>query len=263
MRSKERLIRELLEVLTIMLVLLVFVLFGCKGKEVTQPVPQAPVTAEEEETVAEEAEGTFEEVPEETTPGVSIPTANTAPRITVLNVCPPNPVAGDTVKIDAKAFDKEGDSVNFTYQWWKNDEELPETSDKLAITKKDFKRGDKITVKLVPDDGERKGTPMEMVVFIANSPPVILPSAETFKFDGSVYSYQARATDPDGDPLVYSLKASPPGMAINKDNGQLQWVVPPDYKGKANITVAITDGQGGEILQSFTVEIAPESKFIL
>ena len=257
MHSKEPL-SDLFKVLTIMLVLLVFVFFGCKGKEVTQPVPQPPVTAEEEEGVTEESADVVEDRDEEATPDVTdTVTRNTAPRINVLNVYPPNPVAGDTVKIDVKSFDKEGDRVSYTYQWWKNDDELDETSQTLSITE-DFKRGDKITVKLVPDDGDRKGVPVEMFVFIANSPPVVKPSAETFKFDGSVYSYQARAVDPDGDPLVYSLKSAPDGMTINQENGLIQWNIPPDYKGKANIAIAINDGQGGEIMQSFTLEIRPQ-----
>jgi hypothetical protein len=264
MHFKDRLAHDFLKALSLMLVLVVFVIFGCKGKEVAQPVPEPPLIAEEEEEpAAEEEDVTFEEMSEETAPDVSEgPAVNTAPRISVFNVFPPKPIAGDTVKIDAKAFDKEGDSVNFTFKWWKNDEELTETSDSLRITE-DFKRDDKIMVKLVPDDGERRGVPMEMVIFVANSPPVLLPSAETFKFDGSVYSYQSKATDPDGDKLVYSLKASPPGMTINKDNGQIQWNVPPDYKGKANIIVGINDGHGGEIMQSFTLEIRQEPEFIL
>jgi len=253
---------KLLKALTVLLVLCVFIASGCRGKESAQPVSQESVVAGEEKAVSEESVDTFDEEPVETPSDIPDTTANTAPRITVLNVYPPNPVARDTVRIDAKAFDKEGDEVTFTYQWWKNDDELPETSDKLAITN-DFRRGDKITVKLVPDDGKRKGPPMEMFVFIANSPPVILPSAETFEFDGSVYSYQARAKDPDGDPLAYSLKSAPRDMTINKDNGQIQWKVPPDYKGKAKIVVAVNDGHGGEILQSFTLEIMPEQEFIL
>jgi len=241
-----------------MLVLLIFVLFGCKGKEVTQPVSQPPVTAEEEEAVTEETEEVFEDTDAEATPaGPDTVTGNTAPQITVLNVYPPNPVPGDTVNIDVKSFDKEGDPVSYTYQWWKNDDELRETSQVISITK-DFKRGDKIRVKLAPDDGDRKGPPVEMFVFIANSPPVVKPSADTFKFDGSVYSYQARAVDPDGDPLAYSLKSAPSGMTINKENGLIQWNVPSDYKGKTNIVIAIDDGQGGEIMQSFTLDIRPQ-----
>jgi hypothetical protein len=218
------------------------------------------VTAEEEEaaSVASETEEAFEDIPEEATPDVTdTAPENTAPRINVLNVYPPNPVVGDKVKIDVKSFDKEGDLVSYTYQWSKNDFELEETSNTLSVTE-DFKRGDKITVKLVPDDGDKKGIPVEMFVFIANSPPVIKPSAETFKFDGSVYSYQAKAVDPDGDPLVYSLKSAPTGMTINKDNGQIQWNVPPDYKGRVNIIIDIDDGQGGVIMQSFTLEIRPQ-----
>ena len=259
MRTKEQSVHYYgLKALMLMLVLVVFAMFGCKGKEPAQPVPQEPVIAEEEEQQAAEETGeTFEEMSEESAQGVSDTTANTAPRINVLNVYPPNPVPGDTVNIDVKSFDKEGDPVSYTYQWWKNDDELRETSQTISITK-DFKRGDKITVKLVPDDGDRKGPPVEMFVFIANSQPVVKPSAETFKFDGSVYSYQARAVDPDGDPLAYSLKSAPPGMTINKENGLIQWNVPSDYKGKANIVIAIDDGQGGEIMQSFTLEIRPQ-----
>jgi hypothetical protein len=258
MHSKEPFVSDPLKVLTIMLVLLIFLLFGCKGKEVTQPVSQPPVTVVEEEVVTEESPDVVEDRAEEAAPDVTdTVTGNTAPRINVLNVYPPNPVPGDTIKIDVKSFDKEGDPVSYTYQWWKNDDELRETSQTLSVTE-DFKRGDKITVKIVPDDGDRKGTPVEMFVFIANSPPVVKPSAETFKFDGTVYSYQARAVDPDGDPLEYSLKSAPAGMTIDKENGLIQWNVPADYKGKANIIIAINDGQGGEIMQSFTLEIRPQ-----
>lgn len=257
MRSKDQIAKYLLKALNIFLVLIVFILYGCKGKEVEQPFPKPVVTAPEEEKVTSEPEEAFQDISGETAPVFSDTAINTSPRITVLNVYPQNPVAGDTLKVDVKAFDKEGDTVRFTYQWLKNGEELAETSDNLLITK-DFKRGDKISVKIVPDDGERKGAPVEMFVFIANSSPVIKPSAETFQFDGYVYSYRVRAVDPDGDPLTYSLKSAPPGMTIDQENGQLQWNVPPDYKGKAGITVAVNDGNGGEVLQSFTLEIMPE-----
>lgn len=257
MHTKEPSVRLFLKALNLILVLVVFIFYGCKGKEDTQPTLQPSVKAQEEEWITSEADEPLEEISEEMTLDVSDIVPNTAPRITVLNVYPQNPVAGDTLKIDVKAYDKEGDTVNFIYTWFKNDEELDETSDVLLITE-DFKRGDKISVKIVPDDGERKGTPVELFVFIANSSPVIKPSAETLSFDGSVYSYQVRATDRDGDTLTYSLKSAPPGMTINQENGQIRWNVPPNYEGKTNITVAINDGYGGEVLHIFSLEIKPE-----
>lgn len=69
-----------------------------------------------------------------------------------------------------------------------------------------------------------------------------------------------KATDPDGDPLTYSLKSAPPGVTINPTTGLIQWNVPPDFKGMAPITVSVTDGHGGEVMQSFTVEIIPERR---
>lgn len=257
MRTKEPSVRHFLKALNLILVLVVFIFYGCKGKEEAQPTPQPPVKAQEEERITSGADEISGEISEEMTPDVSVRPPNTAPQITVLNVYPQNPIAGDTLKIDVKAYDREGDTVNFTYQWFKNDFELDETSDALFITE-GYKRDDKISVKLVPDDGERKGIPVEMFVFIANSSPVLKPSAETLSLDGSVYSYQVRATDPDGDTLTYSLKSAPPGMTINQENGQIKWNIPPDYKGKADITVAINDGHGGEVLQVFSLGIMPE-----
>jgi len=49
-------------------------------------------------------------------------------------------------------------------------------------------------------------------------------------------------------------------MTISPTKGLIQWNVPPDFKGKATFTVSITDGHGGEALQSFTLEITPENK---
>jgi hypothetical protein len=40
----------------------------------------------------------------------------------------------------------------------------------------------------------------------------------------------------------------------------IKWDVPPEFTGKTPITVSVTDGHGGESLQSLTLEIRPEKK---
>jgi len=44
-------------------------------------------------------------------------------------------------------------------------------------------------------------------------------------------------------------------MTIKPLSGVIKWNVPPDFKGKAPITVSVSDGRGRESLQSFTIEI--------
>ena len=39
---------------------------------------------------------------------------------------------------------------------------------------------------------------------------------------GLTYTYDVRATDPDGDPLTYSLPVKPDGMTITAD-GLVTW----------------------------------------
>jgi hypothetical protein len=46
-------------------------------------------------------------------------------------------------------------------------------------------------------------------------------------------------------------------MTINPSTGLIRWNVPADFKGRAPVTVSVTDGYGGEAMQSFTLEIMP------
>jgi hypothetical protein len=168
-------------------------------------------------------------------------------------------VIGDKIKAKVITFDKDGDTVDVIYQWSKNDMSLFETSDTLTVSD-DFKRGDKISLKVIPDDGRLKGTPLTMNLSIANAAPVINPSQAIFRYDGSTYTDQVKASDPDGDPLTYALKAGPPGMTINPSTGLIEWSVPADFKGTAQITVSVTDDHGGETFEGFTVDFGREQK---
>lgn len=240
----------------IIILLSAFIFSGCKGKEVSQPVSGPPAT----EISDQQGKGiTPQQVAPSQVPVQSMPVtpANTPPRITSLNVTPQIPGVGDKVKAEVVASDREGDRVDISYEWSKNDVALFETSDTLLLSV-DFKRGDKISLRVIPDDGKSKGMPLSVVMFVANSSPVIKPSPETFRFDGNVYSYQVKAADPDGDPLSYSLNSAPAGMTIDPLTGLIKWEVPPDFRGKTPITFSVTDGHGGEASQSYNLEIKSE-----
>ncbi|MBI4691623.1 MAG: putative Ig domain-containing protein [Nitrospirae bacterium] len=231
------------------LLILSFFIFilACKGKEPPKeatPVPQPQVQAA--------APAVPNDVQKPTSEAVSL---NHPPRVESVDVNTLLPRIGDTLKVTAKVTDPDGDDVRLSYQWLKNDEPLSETSDSLNITK-DFKRGDWIAVYVTPDDGKDKGSPGLVKGTISNASPEITSSSGDSRFENGKFTYQVKATDPEGDPITYSLKTSPAGMTINPSTGLIQWNVPSDLKGKASVTVYATDNHGGGALHSFTFELA-------
>ena len=141
---------------------------------------------------------------------------NQPPRVDYIDVVPLYPKIGDTIKITAKATDPDGDEIKLIYQWFKNEEPLSETSDALVLTKENFKRGDNISLNVIPDDGKTKGSSGLMKVTIGNSFPEITSSPSYGRLENQKFTYQVKAIDPDNDILTYSLKTAPSGMTIEK-----------------------------------------------
>jgi len=182
---------------------------------------------------------------------------NSLPVISKVKILPEVFKIGDTLSVEASGSDMDEDEVTISYEWTKNGEPAGNTK-KIGVP---LKRGDKVDVKITPFDVEVYGHPVILHREIVNLPPMIIEDKK-YNFDGKIYSYQVKATDPDGDPLTYSLKSAPSGMTIDPSTGQLKWDVPPEFKGKTPITVSVTDGHGGESLQSLTLEIIPEQRQI-
>jgi len=182
---------------------------------------------------------------------------NAPPELTKVKLMPEVFKIGDRLYIDASASDMDEDPVTILYEWTKNGE--PAGNRKQIGTS--IKRGDKVSIKITPFDGEDYGRSIILHREIRNLPPMIIEDKKC-NFDGNVYTYQIKATDPDNDPLTYSLKSAPQGMTIDPSTGLIKWDVPPEFKGKTPITVSVTDGHGGEALQIFTIEIRPEQREI-
>jgi hypothetical protein len=160
----------------------------------------------------------------------------------------------DIVRVVAGGTDKDGDEVTLGYEWFRNGEPAGE-----GDTISEFKRGDKLSVKITPFDDKDYGSPKTLSIAINNCPPKINEYKET-KFDGNTYIGQIKASDPDGDPLTYSLKAAPPGMTVDSSTGSVKWNVPADFNGKVSFTVSVSDGHGGEATQDLSFGILPQQR---
>jgi len=180
---------------------------------------------------------------------------NSPPEISKVKILPEVFKPGDTLNIEASGSDIDGDGVSISYEWTRNG--FPVGNG--PHIEGPVKRGDKISIKITPFDGEDYGRAVVLQREMVNMTPMIIENKK-YTFNGNVYTYQVNATDADGDTLTYILKKAPPGMTINSSTGLIKWNVPPDFKGKSPFTVSVTDGHGGEVTQSFTLEIGPEKK---
>lgn len=177
---------------------------------------------------------------------------NTPPEFTKIKIMPEVFKPGDVLFIDAEGKDVDEDDVTITYEWSINGEPAG-TAKQIGAP---IKRGDKITIKLTAFDGKKYGTPVILKREIRNLPPMIVED-RNFIVKGNLYTYQVKASDPDGDTLVYALKSAPQGMTIDQGTGMIRWNMPLDFKGKTAFAVLVNDGNGGEAKQDFVFELRP------
>jgi len=177
---------------------------------------------------------------------------NAPPEINKIRFLPEAFKMGDVLYVDVTGNDIDGDNVTFIYEWIKNGEPAGNNK-RIGVS---IKRGDKISIKITPFDGEDYGRSVVLYREIGNMAPIISEDKK-FNFDGSVYTYQVKAVDLDGDPLTYSLKTAPDGMTIDS-SGLIRWEVPPDVKEKTELKVVVSDGHGGQTEGTFYIIIKPE-----
>jgi hypothetical protein len=165
---------------------------------------------------------------------------NTPPEISSVKLLPEIIKPGDTMGIEAVGNDIDGDDVTMQYEWTRNGQPAGSGQSIDGV----LTRGDKIEVRVTPYDGEAYGQSVTLNREVRNWPPVIIKHNE-FKFADNVYTYQVKATDPDGDELTFSLASEQAGVKINPTTGLLTWAVPADFKGKKSVTIVVNDGHGG------------------
>jgi hypothetical protein len=175
---------------------------------------------------------------------------NSLPEVTGVKILPEKFKPGDTLYVEALGSDADDDSVTLLYEWTKNGE----AASSGANIESPIKRGDTIEVKVTPFDGEGYGNPVVIRREIRNLPPTIIDHKD-FSFEGSLYTYQVKASDPDGDKLSYSLESASPGMTIDSTTGLITWNVPEEFKGNKEVTALVTDGNSGTARYTISITI--------
>jgi len=190
-----------------------------------------------------------------------IPIINSPPMVTAVSIDPELPRRKSTLKAKVEASDPDGDTIAFSYQWFKNGNALiGEASETLRDPT--LKKGDTILLRVSPYDMESTGEEVvSQEIVILNSAPIITSSPKAQRLKSTLYQYQVAAEDPDGDPITFSLStSSPQGMTIDPQTGLVQWRIDRNDAGTHTIEIIATDGDEGRCTQKYNLTIrTPES----
>jgi hypothetical protein len=183
----------------------------------------------------------------------SVTIGNSLPSVLSVPFSPTDIHAGVDITVKPVGYDPDGDEVKFNYKWSVNGIEIED--DSPILTGDHFKRGDKVSLMVIPYDHEGKGTPFaSQNIVIPNGAPRILSNPPTV-IHGDVYVYQVVAEDPDGDPITFSLITAPDGMTIDSRTGEIKWPITEKSTGDHVVEIAAQDPEGLKTTQKYTVTI--------
>ncbi len=101
---------------------------------------------------------------------------------------------------------------------------------------------------------------IEVLESAINLPPAIISVPSLLASEGSLYSYQVSATDPNGDPLDYALADGPAGMTIHPVSGLLNYTPAVGQAGSVPVRLQVLDSSNALGEQAFTLEIRSENR---
>jgi len=179
---------------------------------------------------------------------------NTPPEIVSIQLRPQPFRPGETIKAIVTGKDREGDSIDYSYEWKKNG--APLFLENRAEAKiPDLQKGDQITVMVTPHDGRNAGKPIESLHLKSENRRPVITSKPPHQFKHGVYSYPVQAFDPDGDGLQYHIQDPQIGMHLHPVTGLFQWEIPKDTRGVHHVTLKVQDLEGGAAAQKVRLDI--------
>ncbi len=163
-----------------------------------------------------------------------------------------------TVEAEVEGEDPDGDPVIFQYEWMINGKKIDNPFPTLTAS---LKGGDRVTLKVVPSDGEETGPSITRTITIINSPPIVEPDINLSLQEDTIKGH-ITAEDPDGDPIRFILKKAPEGMSVD-DSGNISWNVKDIAPGIYPVEVEVDDGRGGKTHLKFEIELKEEEQKVI
>ncbi|MGB7160274.1 MAG: putative Ig domain-containing protein [Tepidisphaeraceae bacterium] len=186
---------------------------------------------------------------------VEVPTGNSDP---VFSSTPPTRLeVGGTYVYQAQATDADGDPLEYRLVEGPFGMAIDRHSGRLTWTPS-TSQPDEFDVQIQVTDGHLGGDDQQFTIVLergGNSAPSFSSSPVLGAGVGQDYLYQSAATDPENDPLVYSLAQKPLGMAIDPKTGRILWHPTAEQIGTHDVVVVAKDAYGAIDSQPYTITV--------
>ena len=166
---------------------------------------------------------------------------------------PSAPQTGDKLKAVIRTDNPDMIRAEPRYRWIINDKVVQESNDPSLHSP--VKRGDNIELDatLAPEGFERSF--VSQFAKIRNAHPELRIVAQELT-DDNRYEARVEASDPESDPVVFSLKKAPAGMGIDAASGLIRWQA--ESQGSFPVEVCARDAMGAESVLKYEVRIRQE-----
>ncbi len=118
--------------------------------------------------------------------------------------------------------------------------------------------GSYLDIVITVSDGQHSASlgPFTINVVADNAPPGIAGSGGATLAAGTAYDFQPTASDPDGDPLSFTITNQPSWTAFDSATGRLSGTPTADNEGTfSNIIIRVSDGASTSSLAAFSITV--------
>lgn len=161
--------------------------------------------------------------------------------------------AGSVIEFSITASDPDGDSLS--YAWEATNGTLEAEDSGTAKWTAPRRLGDAVVTVTVSDGKGGTANRTWSVTVTARSPVInsYVPAKDSLTVNvGSSLDFSVSASDPDGDPLSYSWKAT--GGTLDAAGRTAKWTAP-NEPGSVAVTVTVSDGKGSSVNQTWNITV--------
>ena len=170
--------------------------------------------------------------------------------------------AAATYSFQPTVYDANGDALTFSIANKPVWATFSSSTGLLTGTPSSSQAGTYGSISIKVSDGKWSATLSSFSITVTtpvttSSPPVITGSPAVSAQAGQPYSFRASATDPDGNPLKFSIQNKPGWATFDTSTGTL-YGTPGDANvgNYTNILISVSDGTATSSLPAFTITVA-------
>ena len=183
--------------------------------------------------------------------------ANRPPTIT--GTPPTSVTVGTAYSFQPTASDPDGNTLTFSITNRPSWATFSTTTGRLQGTPTSSNVGTFSNIVIGVSDGQATAQLAAFSIVVSsapNRPPVISGTPSTTVMSGSAYSFQPTASDPDGNPLTFSITNAPAWATFSTTTGRLQGTPGAGNVGTySNIVIRVSDGTATASLPAFNIVV--------